>query len=294
MTIKGIDVSNYQSSTFSTAGFSFVFVKATEGTSYINPKQAAQTAHARSAGMLLGFYHFLVPGNMKAQAAYFVAKCASVEGDTLWADWENPGVSCADKDAFLKEVKRLRPTHKVGLYCNSSYWKSRDTTSYAGDALWIAEYNGHPGKPSITAKWLFHQYTSTPLDTSVSTFASASAMRAWATGTPAAPAKPAAPKPPAKPVVDLSNVVAAAKADPKAAQGHTTHAADVKIVEAALKAEGLLSSKYASDGSYGTTTKTAYSAYQRKLGYSGADADGIPGMTSLKKLGTAHGFTVKA
>ncbi|MFE7463114.1 N-acetylmuramoyl-L-alanine amidase [Streptomyces sp. NPDC057499] len=99
---------------------------------------------------------------------------------------------------------------------------------------------------------------------------------------------------PSKPVVDLSNVVAAAKRDPGLAQGGTTHAADVKIVETALNKEGLLSSTYAKDGSFGTTTVAAYAAWQRKLGFSGKDADGVPGMTTLKKLGAKHGFTVKA
>lgn len=107
-------------------------------------------------------------------------------------------------------------------------------------------------------------------------------------------ATPAPAKPKPKPVVDLSNVVAAAKRDPGLRQGGTTHAADVRIVEAALKAEGLLASKYASDGSYGTTTKAAYKRWQQKLGYTGRDADGIPGLTSLKKLGTKRGFSVKA
>lgn len=111
-----------------------------------------------------------------------------------------------------------------------------------------------------------------------------------------APSKPAPskPKPAPKPVVDLSNVVAAAKADPKAAQGHTTHPADVKLVEAALKAEGLLKASYAADGSFGSLTVDAYTSWQRKCGYTGSDADGIPGKESLTKLGAAHGFTVKA
>jgi hypothetical protein len=105
-----------------------------------------------------------------------------------------------------------------------------------------------------------------------------------------------APKPPAKPkpVVDLSKLVSAARTDPGAKQGHQTYAAGVKLVEAALLAEGLLSRSYASDGSYGTTTVTAYRKWQTKLGYKGADADGIPGKTSLTKLGAKHGFTVTA
>jgi hypothetical protein len=105
----------------------------------------------------------------------------------------------------------------------------------------------------------------------------------------------AAPKPSApKPKVDLSQLVSAAKTDPSAKQGHQTYAAGVKVVEAALVAEGLLSKSYAGDGSYGSTTITAYKAWQKRLGYSGADADGIPGSTSLAKLGAKHGFTVVA
>jgi hypothetical protein len=70
--------------------------------------------------------------------------------------------------------------------------------------------------------------------------------------------------------------------------------AGVNLIEAALVKEGLLGKKYAGDGSFGTTTKDAYAKWQRRLGYSGTAADGIPGMTSLKKLGAKHGFDVVA
>jgi len=99
------------------------------------------------------------------------------------------------------------------------------------------------------------------------------------------------PSAPAK-RVSLAYVVAAARTDPGAAQGHQTHAADVRIVEAALKDEGLLADAYASDGSYGSTTITAYAKWQRRCGYSGTAADGIPGKSSLAALGKKHGFTV--
>ncbi|MFD8969495.1 MULTISPECIES: glycoside hydrolase family 25 protein [unclassified Streptomyces] len=182
MTVRGIDVSSHQNSTFSTNGLSFVFVKATEGVSYINPKMTAQAAHGRAAGLVVGFYHFLRPGSMKAQARYFVEECASIEGDPLFADWEDDGVSCAEKDAFLAEVKRLRgATHRVGLYCGQYYWLHRDTTSNAGDALWIADYVT-PGEPRIKARWRFHQYTDTPVDTNLGAFADRAALRKWADG----------------------------------------------------------------------------------------------------------------
>ncbi|MEV4939568.1 peptidoglycan-binding domain-containing protein [Streptomyces zaomyceticus] len=102
-----------------------------------------------------------------------------------------------------------------------------------------------------------------------------------------------APTPAPKPVVDLSNLLAAARRDPGLKQGGTTHPADVKLVEAALKAEGLLKAAYAADGSFGTLTRAAYEAWQRRCGYTGSAADGYPGLASLTKLGKRHGFTVK-
>ncbi|GAA2619242.1 GH25 family lysozyme [Streptomyces axinellae] len=265
-----------------------MFVKATEGTSYTNPRMTKQAQRARAAGLVVGFYHFLRPGSMKEQARYFVEQAASIEGDPLWADWEDPGVSGSDKDRFLSEVKRLRgKTHRVGLYCNVDYWTRRDTTSNAGDALWIAQYNGRPGKPSIRAAWKFHQYTSSPIDTNLGDFKDRAALAKWA-------GAKLDDGPAERPVVDLSNLIAAARKDPGAKQGHQTLAADVRPVEAALKSEGLLAGKYAGDGSFGTVTVSAYAAWQRRCGYSGAAADGIPGRASLDALAARHGFTVQA
>lgn len=95
-----------------------------------------------------------------------------------------------------------------------------------------------------------------------------------------------------KPVVDLSKLIAAAKNDPKGKQGSVSYPAGVKIVERALKSEGLLGTRYAADGSYGSLTVAAYKKWQDKLGFRGAGADGIPGSDSLRKLGNKHGFKV--
>ncbi|MFJ4806817.1 glycoside hydrolase family 25 protein [Streptomyces murinus] len=181
MTVKGIDVSSYQSSDFSTAGLDFVIIKASKGAGYVNPKMVAQTVRARKAGLIVGFYHFLRPGDMVAQAQFFTGHVCSMEGDPLFADWEDPGVSAVDKDRFLSELKKLRGNgHRIGLYCNRDYWLNRDKTSNAGDALWIADYV-NPGAPRITAPWLFHQYAEHPIDSSVARFSDRAALRAWAT-----------------------------------------------------------------------------------------------------------------
>ncbi|SBU98456.1 Lyzozyme M1 (1,4-beta-N-acetylmuramidase) [Streptomyces sp. OspMP-M45] len=180
--LHGIDVSSHQTD-FDTDEVDFVFIKATEGRSYVNPKLDGQVKRAKDAGCVVGFYHFLWPGNAKAQAEYFVSHTPEKTGDLLAADWEQTGdgtwASSEDKDRFIHEVKRLRPHYRVLLYCNRAYWRTHDTSSYAGDGLWIADYVT-PGKPRVEAPWRIHQYTDRPLDKNVADFDSKQAMRDWA------------------------------------------------------------------------------------------------------------------
>lgn len=100
----------------------------------------------------------------------------------------------------------------------------------------------------------------------------------------------------AEPKVSIDKVTKAAQRDPARAQGGTTHTAedDVRVVEAALRSEGLLDREYSKDGSFGSSSIEAYKKWQKKLGYSGKDADGIPGGASLKKLGVKYDFKVVA
>ncbi|GAA3816660.1 glycoside hydrolase family 25 protein [Streptomyces chiangmaiensis] len=183
--LRGVDISAYQSSSYDTDGLSFVFIKATEGRSYVNPKLTAQTKTARDADCVVGFYHFLWPGNIAAQADYFVGKAPEKAGDLLAVDWETTDdgthASNAEKDQFIRRVKQLRPHNRVLLYASRHFWLNVDTTSYAGDGLWIADYVT-AGKPRIKAKWLFHQYASDPVDKDVAAFADKAALREWARG----------------------------------------------------------------------------------------------------------------
>jgi GH25 family lysozyme M1 (1,4-beta-N-acetylmuramidase) len=67
----------------------------------------------------------------------------------------------------------------VVLYTGRDFWLNVDSTSYAGDGLWIADYVT-AGKPRIKAKWRFHQYTDESVDRDVADFESEAALRAWA------------------------------------------------------------------------------------------------------------------
>jgi len=96
----------------------------------------------------------------------------------------------------------------------------------------------------------------------------------------------------ALPVVDMEMVLLAAQVDPPKPDTGLTPGAGAHViqVERALNAKGLLASGSV-DGHYGTSTVSAYAAWQRSLGYTGIDANGIPGSTSLTALGQNR-FTV--
>jgi hypothetical protein len=85
------------------------------------------------------------------------------------------------------------------------------------------------------------------------------------------------------PGVNMEYVVVQAQVEPVRGQTGLAGNDSVRLVQSALKAKGFST---AIDGWYGNGTTSAYSAWQRRLGYSGLGANGLPGPTSLTKLGT--------
>ncbi|GAA0971894.1 peptidoglycan-binding protein [Acrocarpospora macrocephala] len=96
----------------------------------------------------------------------------------------------------------------------------------------------------------------------------------------------------ALPSVNMEATVKAAQIDPRRPDDTLTPGAkaSVLLVERALRDRRLLDAKWV-DGYFGTTTVAAYAKYQKSLGLTGLDANGLPGRTSLTRLGAGR-FTV--
>jgi hypothetical protein len=90
---------------------------------------------------------------------------------------------------------------------------------------------------------------------------------------------------PAKPAAPTKPVVAVAQVQPG------KHNAQVLIVQKALNTQHFNNS---TSGTFDRVTVSAYSAWQKSLGYKGTAADGRPGLKTLTALGAKCGFTVKA
>ncbi|WP_324787012.1 GH25 family lysozyme [Streptomyces sp. H51] len=232
--LKAIDISSLQAHP-DMGGVDVVLIKASEGRSYANPRRDAQEKAARDGGKQVGWYHFLWPGHIQAQAEWFV-RCADPRpGDVLACDWEtttaHSAATCAEKDAFLAAVKKLCPRLRVILYCNLDFWKRRDTTAECGDGLWIADPGAAAGKPRVKHSWVIHQYgIKRGQDVDVCNFASVQAWKDWA-GVPPVD-EPPKPKPPtSKPYVPppFPKGLAPGKSTPSA-----------KPLQKALRAAGFL------------------------------------------------------
>lgn len=194
--LKAIDISDIQPHP-DLSGVDVVAIKASEGHTYANPDRVEQAKAVRAAGKQVVWYHFLWPGNLAAQVAWFLKCAAPQAGDVLALDWETTtaktAATCAEKDQFLAQLHTARPTLRRLLYCNLSFWKGRDTTGQCGDGLWIADPDAPAGHPRVTHPWLVHQYGIVRgTDVDVVNFGSVQEWKDWA-GAPAP--KPPAPKP---------------------------------------------------------------------------------------------------
>lgn len=263
--IHGIDVSGYQSSNYDIRGQSFVFVKATEGSSYVNPKYHDQLAHGRSNGLVIGHYHFEHHGSVASQVEYFIEHADVKKGEIIALDWEQRGLNTADKDVWLKAIKKHYPNNKVILYTYTSMWKGVDSSNFVQDGLWIADPNHSAGKPAIEHPWLFHQYSSAGnIDRNVAKFDTVDKLRSWCS----------APKP--KPIY------APFPGDKYFRIGRTSKL--VTELGKALVRAGWKGYKFGPGPIFTATDKKAVAWFQRKQGWSGADADGYPGPETWKRL----------
>lgn len=174
---QGIDVSRYQGNIdwakVKASGMTFVFIKATEGRTYIDPNFQKNVAGALAAGMMVGTYHFFRGTTVeiaKAEAAHYANTLSQIGGAKALQlppvmDYENnPGnLSKAQMNtvakAFLTELQRLTGVKPI-IYTGNSFAGNFDTSLGSYD-LWIARYSTTrvPDDQPAWKRWMFWQYT---------------------------------------------------------------------------------------------------------------------------------------
>lgn len=151
-------------------GARFVYVKATEGSGFIDRSRNSHLAGAAKVGMLHGAYHFALPNQSTAtaQADYFVSNGGNwtADGKTLppLLDIENNpyGANCygLSQSGMVNWIKTFsnRVQAKTGrlpmIYTNLGWWTSctGNSKAFTNQPLHIAAYTGG-SKPLLPASW---------------------------------------------------------------------------------------------------------------------------------------------
>jgi lysozyme len=156
------------------AGIRGVWLKATEGVTYDDPRYTEDAVKARAAGLRVGTYHFARPDNNPAdrEAAHFCAVIGTPRRRDL-----RP-VLDLEKECNLTPAKLEAWAHTfsqhvsatIGVlplfYSYPAYIRAMDAQTPIGAGLWLASYGVNDGRnhsavaPAPWKHWAAHQYTS--------------------------------------------------------------------------------------------------------------------------------------
>lgn len=147
MELDGIDTASWQAGIRTDrVPCDFVIAKATESVDYVNPECDGDYQEAKSAGKLLGTYHYACPdlNTPKAEAEFFARNTEGYQGEAVFAlDWERPGTQHMTDWAndFMDHFDFLTGINPM-IYMSESVVTSHNwERAVANDrGLWVAKY----------------------------------------------------------------------------------------------------------------------------------------------------------
>ncbi|WP_454844416.1 GH25 family lysozyme [Priestia megaterium] len=280
--VKVIDVSHHNGTINWTKvaldGVKGVYIKLTEGKSFIDPKAYQNYLGAKNAGLRVGFYHYAHCNNDPiAEVNFFLQKLGKMKVDLPHClDLEeNKGKSKSQVNAFalkwmdyLQKKTGITPT----LYTGYSFMNNF-TSAMAKYPLWVARYAGgskrvqgfdSPGSSTIWRTWAIFQYTDSGKVKGITSKG-----------------------------VDInemdidffksidSGVVVVGDANPPSSYRKGDSGLGVKELQQKIMKLGYTLPKYGDDGSYGDEMVSAVKAFQKA---NGLLDDGIVGEKTLAKI----------
>lgn len=171
--IKGVDVSSYQGeidwNILSSQNISFAFIKATEGSSFVDKNFAYNFQEAQKTSLAVGAYHFFsYDSEGKTQAENFINTVVPFEGMLppvidleFYGDKEKNPPDRADVEKQLKEMLILLEEHynqKPIIYATEKSYELYLSNDYKEYDIWIRNVISKP-ELSDNGMWTFWQYT---------------------------------------------------------------------------------------------------------------------------------------
>lgn len=169
---EGIDVSDWQGyidySQVADSGIEVVYIRASEGFSYVDSQFENNYTNAKSAGLKVGFYHYLTARTIdeaKLQAQFFASTISGKSPDCKLAiDFESFGNLDNNQIneisvTFLQTVQNLTGKEVV-VYSDEYNANNVFNSQTAYYALWVAQYEvSEPTVDNNWTSWEGWQYT---------------------------------------------------------------------------------------------------------------------------------------
>lgn len=169
---EGIDVSGWQGNInyaeVRNSGIQIVYMKASEGSSFVDPYFNQNYENAKANNLKVGFYHYLTARSIEeaiSQANFFVSTISGKVPDCRLAmDFESFGNLNTEEInqiglAFMRTVENLSGKEMV-IYSdtsNASYRFGGELTNYP---LWVAQYEVYEPTPNGNwSTWVGWQYS---------------------------------------------------------------------------------------------------------------------------------------
>lgn len=146
MSLNGIDISSWQTGIdLSVVPCDFVIVKATQGTTYVNPDCCRAVEQAETCGKKIGVYHYIDGSDAQAEVDYFLSNIENwVEKYVLCLDWEAQDNQAWGSESYLSQMLQ-HIIDKTGIkpivYVQASRYEEVSAVCAQYDCgLWIAQY----------------------------------------------------------------------------------------------------------------------------------------------------------
>lgn len=143
-----------------------VILKATQGTTYVDPTWIERAQAAIAAGLKVATYHFLVPGGITDQMAFYIAEQDKVmpPGSRVCLDHEDPDVSLDDLEDAVYWLVTNRPDLQITVYSGHVIKDQLIDcdADFLGEytSLWIAHYASTPTWPEhVWSDWSLWQFS---------------------------------------------------------------------------------------------------------------------------------------
>lgn len=164
-----IDISHWQGfpdfEAVYASGVVACIMKATEGTSYVDPNRAVNFKNATDAGIACCCYYWLKPGNAREQTNFFLSTIQPIQGERVVIDYEEDGCTIDDLHEAVQTLIDYGSDLQITVYSghllkeqlNGNY----DPFLAENTDLWLAQYTS--GTPSWSTgtypHWALWQYS---------------------------------------------------------------------------------------------------------------------------------------